>query len=143
MGRDTYFEVGDAVVCLDAGYLPRGYLTPGGTYTVRSASRIHMRVVILGAEALGPLHVSRFRVASWVRRDLDGSGNQHGYCCPDCTSSENIRITAVQHLEVLLMSDGTDDKGGDIEWTPTSPARCSGCGWRGAVGDLLITEDTR
>lgn len=44
----------------------------------------------------------------------------------------HVHFTVTAHdLEVI------EEQFGDGEWTDQSPAACTDCGWRGAVGELL------
>ncbi len=78
------------------------------------------------------MRVQRF--GKCTHNGLDGSGNQHGWCCPDCGSSERLRIVA--RIEAVLCSDGTDNLQSDTEYNHKSACRC-GCGWSGKASWLL------
>ncbi|TXM96396.1 hypothetical protein FV242_33685 [Methylobacterium sp. WL64] len=57
--------------------------------------------------------------------------------CPACGSADRIDIAAT--VWVRVTPDGTDPdnaENGDHEFTPASPAMCSGCGHRGTVAEF-------
>ncbi len=59
-----------------------------------------------------------------------------GMTCPGCGADDALEIQAA--VWVSLAANGTDiDDGEDAshEWEPSSPCKCTGCGWSGTVAD--------
>ncbi len=57
-----------------------------------------------------------------------------GLQCPACHDDTGFTIDIVIETTARLSVDGTDDDGGDHEWTDESGLRCD-CGWSGKVKD--------
>ena len=65
----------------------------------------------------------------------DDCDNQFGLFCPRCAHSDGLSVEA--QIVVDLMSDGTEDAGGNHQWDDDSKCRCSNCLWTGVVKELL------
>jgi hypothetical protein len=59
-----------------------------------------------------------------------------GMACPNCKSEGPFTIAA--QVMVLVADDGTEDIGGDYEWTETATCICKACGHIETVKDFTL-----
>lgn len=57
--------------------------------------------------------------------------------CPECGNEFSFKIAASAWFTVT--DDGTDDPE-EVEWGDDSPARCTGCEWRGTVSQMIEVD---
>lgn len=57
-----------------------------------------------------------------------------GVACPNCGQDERFEISA--RVWATVTDDGTEDQGGDYEWTDADPCVCTKCDFRGVLGQF-------
>ena len=61
-----------------------------------------------------------------------------GVRCPQCGQEDRFLINAM--VSVMVADEGTEDQGGDYEWSPDSPCCCASCDFAGKLADFTIEE---